>query len=56
MADEGYPGSIYTEEHLVEDLIPKEFHSNIPAYNDHPFTTKQDIIDLFRKANESSIP
>jgi hypothetical protein len=43
---------LFVVESLVENCLPEEFHCNIPAYNDHPNTTKQDIIDLFKKANE----
>ncbi len=49
-------GLEFATEHLVEDALPEEFHHNIAVFNDHHSTTKQDIIDLFRKANESSIP
>ena len=39
-------------EMVVEKFVPEAFCNNIAAFNDHPGTTKQDIIDLFNKANE----
>ena len=44
----------FAVEHLIEDALPEGFHHNIAVFNDCHSTTKQDIIDLFRKANESS--
>jgi hypothetical protein len=41
-------------ESLVEAALP-EGYFNIAGYNDDPSTTKEDILNLFRKANESSI-
>jgi len=36
----------------VADLLPE--NTNIASFNDDPKTTKEDIIALFRKANEQS--
>ena len=41
-----------TPEMVVAKFVPEAFCNNIAAFNDHPGTTKQDIIDLFKKANE----
>lgn len=41
----------FIAENLVQDALPEGFYHNIAAFNDCPSTTKQDIIDLFRKAN-----
>ena len=51
----GIYGLEFAAEQLVAKCLPKEFCGNIAAFNDHPDTTKQDIIDLFRKANESPV-
>lgn len=49
--DENYGLNIDAEQ-LVAQFVPEAFCGNIAAFNDHPSTTKQDIIDLFKKANE----
>lgn len=41
-------------EFLVAKYLPVSFSVNIAAYNDDDRTTKEDIIALFRKANEHS--
>jgi len=38
----------------VKECLPEGFE-NIALYNDAPETTKEDILNLFRKANEGSI-
>jgi len=48
-----YPQLPSTVEKLVEQHVPEDFSGNISAFNDAPKTTKEDIIALFRKANES---
>ena len=44
-------GEKLSAEKLVEAHVPEGFSNNIASFNDCGNVTKQDIIDLFRKAN-----
>ena len=49
--EEDYLGEEFSAEKLVEAHIPEGFSNDIVSFNDCGNVTKQDIIDLFRKAN-----